>query len=152
MSKGGRIALMLAGTVALVYGMIYLDVVWRAKEAYQEGEKYWRWTDHPEEYANEINSRFEVDKKKLETKRAEGKLTQDDFDRELQLLQFGRVQSLKESTIKYAYVWYQTAVELFSPPESKWVKLSREKMPLAKERWKAELRAKKIPFEEYMID
>ena len=48
MKKGQQILLVLAGTVALVYGMIYVDVVWRAKEAYQEGEKYWRWTDHPD--------------------------------------------------------------------------------------------------------
>ena len=152
MNRGRRIALVIAGTVALVYGMIYVDVVWRAKEAYDQGEKYWRWTDHPEEYANFVNLRFQADKAKLDDKRAQGRLSQDDYDRELQLLQFGRVQALKESTIKYAYVWYQTAVELFSPPESKWVQLSREKMPLAKERWKTELRAKKIPFEEYMID
>ena len=32
-----------------------------------------------------------------------------------QLLQFDNEQQVKESTIKYAYVWYQTAVDLFSP-------------------------------------
>ena len=46
----------------------------------------------------------------------------------------------------------QTAVELFSPPNSKWVKLSSEKMPLAKEKWKQELIRKKIPFEDYMLE
>ncbi len=151
MTKGRQIMLVLTGAVALVYGMIYVDVVWRAKEAYDQGEKYWRWTDHPDEYANFVNDRFQSDKATLDAQRAKGRLTSESYDRELQLLQFGRVQALKESTIKYAYVWYQTAVELFSPPESKWVKLSREKMPLAHERWKAELRAKNIPFEEYMV-
>ncbi len=144
--------LVIIGALALVYGMIYVDVVWRAKEAYEQGERYWRWSDHPEEYTAYVNDRFMVDKSALEAKKASGKISEDDFNRELQVLQFGRVQQLKESTLKYAYVWYQTAVELFSPPESKWVKLSREKMPLAKERWKAELRAKHIPFEDYMID
>jgi hypothetical protein len=30
--------------------------------------------------------------------------------------------------------------------------MARQKMPLAKERWKAELKAKKIPFDDYMLD
>ena len=59
---------------------------------------------------------------------------------------------MKESSLKYAYVWFQTAVELFSPPESRWVALSREKMVLAKELWKKELDAKKIPYQDYMLE
>lgn len=53
---------------------------------------------------------------------------------------------------KMAYVWYQTAVEQFSPPESKWVKMSRDRMPSALEKWKEDLRKKKIPFEDYMLE
>jgi hypothetical protein len=152
MKKWHKVALLVLGTVAIMYGMVYVDVVWRAKEAYQEGEKYWRWADHPEERAQYLDAELAQGKSKLDRRLASGKLTQDDYNRELELLQFDHDQALKESNIKYAYVWYQTAVELFSPPDSKWVKLSREKMPLAKERWKTELRAKKIPFEDYMID
>jgi hypothetical protein len=152
LKKWQRVALWILGTVAVTYGMIYVDVVQRAKESYQEGEKYWNWTDHPEERAQFLNAKFDKDKAELDQQMAKGKLTQDDYSRQLELLQFDHEQALKESTIKYAYVWYQTTVDLFSPPESKWVKLAREKMPLAKERWKAELRAKHIPFEDYMID
>jgi len=70
----------------------------------------------------------------------------------MDIARFSLERKLKESSIKYAYVWYQTAVELFSPPDSKWVKLSRGKMPAARELWKAELRTKNIPFEDYMLD
>ena len=52
---------------------------------------------------------------------------------------------------KLAYAWYESAATLFTPPESKWSRMAREKMPAAKERWKAELRAKGIPFTDEML-
>ena len=134
-----------------MYGMVYVDVVLRARHAYQEGEQYWRWSDHPGERADYLNRRFSDDKAALDRRLAQGKISKDDYDRSLELLQFDRDQALKESTIKYAYVWYQTAVDLFSPPESKWVRMARQKMPLAKERWESELRAHHIPFQDYMV-
>jgi hypothetical protein len=152
MKKWQRIALLVAGTVVVMYAMVYVDVVMRAKEAYQEGEKYWQWTDHPEQYVEYLNAKLESDKTELQHRLDQGKISKDEYARELELLQFDHEQQLKESTIKYAYIWYQTAVDLFSPPNSKWVQMARIKMPLAKERWKAELRSKNIPFEDYMID
>lgn len=53
---------------------------------------------------------------------------------------------------KMAYTWYQTALELFSPPESKWVKRSRLLAPAAKQKWREDLRKRKVPFEEYNLD
>jgi hypothetical protein len=152
MKKWQKIALVMAGTAGIAVAMVYADVVSRAKSAYMEGEKYWNWTDHPEERLRYLESQLSTDKADLQARLNKGKLSKDEYERELELLQFDHEQQLKESTIKYAYMWYQTAAELFSPPQSKWVRLAREKMPLAKERWKGELRAKKIPFEDYMID
>lgn len=139
-------------TLLLLYGMIYLDVVSRAKNAYLEGEKYSRWADHPDEKKAAIDADYEKSKTDLDRKLASNEIKKSEYDRQLEILQFDRDRHLEESSIKYAYVWYQTAYELFSPPESKWVKLSREKAPLAKEKWKEELRAKKIPFEDYMLE
>jgi hypothetical protein len=51
-----------------------------------------------------------------------------------------------------AYAWYESAATLFTPPESRWSRLARRKMPEAKERWKADLRARHIPFDESMLD
>ena len=132
--------------------MVYVDVVLRARSAWMEGEKYWRWADHPEERQADLQQKLAVEESDLLKKKTDGKLTTDDYARDKELLEFRYDQMGKESSIKYAYVWYQTAVDLFSPPDSKWVQLSRVKMPLAKERWKAELRAQKIPFEDYMLD
>lgn len=152
MKKWQKILLLVSGTVVIMYGMVYRDVVSRAKSAYLEGEKYWNWTDHPEQHTQYLEAQLATGKTELQNKLAQGKLTKEEFDRESELLEFDHQQQLKESTIKYAYIWYQTASDLFSPPNSKWVQLARQKMPLAKERWKAELKAKKIPFEDYMID
>ena len=52
---------------------------------------------------------------------------------------------------KLAYAWYESAATLFVPPESKWSRLAREKMPHAKERWKEDLRARHIAFDDAML-
>jgi hypothetical protein len=147
-----KLALTVLGIGAVFYGMVYADVVLRAREAWIQGETYWRWADHPEERAAYLQGQEAVEQAALTKKKTQGTLSADDYDRETELLKFRYEQMGKESCVKYAYVWYQTAVQLFSPPESKWVKLSRVKMPLAKERWKAELNAHHIPYEDYMLD
>lgn len=35
---------------------------------------------------------------------------------------------MEDNALKNAYVQYQTVIDLFTPPESKWVKLSRERL------------------------
>ena len=81
---------------AIVYGMVCVDVILRARYAYREGEK----AANPRE----------------------------------------------------AYAWYESAATLFTPPESRWSRLAREKMPAAKEHWRADLRARHIPFDESMLE
>lgn len=152
LKKWQAITLWLLGTAGITYGMIYVDVVHRAKESYLEGEKFTRWADHPEERTQVLSDQFEKDKAALDAKQAKGQVSAEDYARELDLLKFAFGQSVQESSAKYAYLWYQTTVELFSPPESKWVVMAREKLPVAKERWIRELKAKKIPFEDYMVE
>jgi hypothetical protein len=150
--KWARNSALVLGTIAVLYGMVYVDVVSRAREAYMEGEKYMRWNEHPDEKKAELDALYEKSKANLDKDLAKKKIKKDEYDRQVEILQFDRERNLEESSLKYAYVWYKTAYELFSPPESKWVKLSRQKAPIAKEKWKEELRAKKIPFEEYMLE
>ena len=150
--KWVKLLIMAAVCVAAVYALIYADVVLRARSAYLEGEKYWSWYQDPKLKDAAIGEWYLKEKGKLEKEQLKNAITKDEFDRRLELLDFTKAQKLKDSSIKYAYVWYQTVVELFSPPESKWVRLAREKMPRAKELWKKELTEKKIPFEEYMLD
>ncbi len=132
--------------------MVYADVLLRARDAYQEGEKYMQWHENPALKAAALNLQYDKEKSDLDKKLAKGKIKKDEYARSLEISAFDRDRKMEESSIKYAYVWYQTAYELFSPPESRWVKLSREKAPAAKEKWKEELRAKKIPFEDYNLE
>jgi len=80
---------------AAVYGMVYADVVLRARHAYLEGEK----ASGPGE----------------------------------------------------AYAWYESAATLFAPPESRWSRLARAKMPEARARWKAELQSRHIAVTDDML-
>ena len=124
----------------------------RARSAYLEGEKYWSWYENPPEKEKALNAEFEKKKIELDAKLSKSKISKDEYGQNLEIIKFNRDQKMKESSIKYAYIWYQTVVELFQPPESKWVKLSREKMPKAKELWKQELRARNVHFEDYMLE
>lgn len=132
--------------------MIYFALWLRAKEAYQQGEKYWFWYESRELKNKSLEEQFEKEKIKLGKQLNKGKIKSQEYEKKLTILKYETEREKEESAIKYAYFWYQTAVELFSPPESKWVKLSRGKMYLAKEKWKEELRQKGIKFEEYMVE
>lgn len=140
------------GCIAAVYALIYIDVVLRARSAYLEGEKYWSWYQDPRLKEAALQRDFDKEKEALDARLSKGKIAQDEYQRRLDIAKFSYDRRREESSVKYAYIWYQTAVELFSPPESKWVKRARQKMPRAKELWKQELRAKNIPFEEYMLE
>ena len=58
----------------------------------------------------------------------------------------------KAANPREAYAWYESAATLFTPPESPWSRLAREKMPQAKARWKADLQARKVPVTDSMLE
>jgi len=150
--KWVKIFLLVILTIGIIYLMVYFDLWFRAKEAYQQGEKYWSWYENPDLKKKELENKFNQEKTLLEKKLSLKKITAEEYQEKLERIKFEYEQALEESAVKYAYVWYQTAVELFSPPNSKWVKLARQKMSIAKEKWKEELRQKGIPFEDYMLE
>jgi hypothetical protein len=147
-----RKALAVLACVLAVYGMVYADVCLRARSAYLEGEKYLEWDRHPELKAAYLDRVLAEKQARLQGDRTAGRITAAELDERLALARFERDESMKESSLKYAYVWFQTAVELFSPPESRWVVRSRQQMTVAKELWKKELDAKKIPYQDYMLE
>ena len=81
-----------------------------------------------------------------------GRLGETELQHKIGLAAFERDQAVAESSLKYAYVWFQTAAELFTPPESRWTVRAREKMKTTRELWKKELDAKKIPYQDYMLE
>jgi hypothetical protein len=132
--------------------MAYVDLVLRARSAYLEGMKYLEWEKSPEQKKAHFDAHLAGKEAALKSEAAAGKLSQAELEERLELARFERDERVAESNYKYAYVWFQTAVELFTPPESSWVVLSRGKMAEIKELWKKELQAKRIPYKDYMLE
>jgi len=146
-----RALLTAAALLAFVFAAVYVDVVLRARSAYLEGEKWLEWNRKPELKKAHFDEVLEARIKDLERERAAG-LLPEAYAKKLALARFERDQAVSESSLKYAYVWFQTAAELFTPPESRWVVMSRERMAQTRALWKKELDAKKVPYRDYMLD
>lgn len=148
MASFKRPLLTVLGCAAFVCAAVYVDLVLRARTAYLEGERRMAWIREPELKREALKAELS------EAQQAIRKLglPETQLRQRLSLAEFEHQERLKESDAKYAYVWYQTAVELFSPPDSKWVRLAREKLPVAKESWKKDLDARKIPYQDYMLE
>jgi hypothetical protein len=140
------------GLLVFVYAASYADLVLRARSAYLEGRKYLEWNAHPDEKKAHFEAEFQARKKELESRRDAGTLSAADCDKQVELARFERDQAVAESSLKYAYVWFQTAADLFSPPESRWSRLARVEEAKTRELWKKELDAKGIPYKEYMLE
>ncbi len=147
-----RVLVAVLACAALVYAMAYVDLVLRARSAYLEGMKYLEWEKDPSLKKNFFDGELAVKEASFKSELTAGRLSEADYEEKLELARFERDQRLAESSLKYAYVWFQTAVELFTPPESHWVVLSREQMAKTKELWKKELDAKHIPYKDYMLE
>lgn len=152
MTPARRVVLTALGLGLAVYGLARADLWLRARSAYLEGEKWSEWAAKPELkkafYDAELAAREAELKRDLDA----GKLDKAAYDRKAGLARFERDQAVAESSLKYAYVWYQTAAELFSPPETRWSALARGKMKTARELWKKELDARKVPYQDYMLE
>ena len=105
-------------TLAIAYGMARWELVHRAKNAYEEGEKYYSWYQDPA-------------KKKafFDGELAAKRINQDQY--ELQM---------EDNDLKNAYVWYETVLDLFQPPRSEWVEKSEARMAEVKPKYQAWLK------------
>ncbi len=138
--------------IILVYVAIYIDVILRARSAYLEAEKYMYWYRNPQKKVEYFENKYEQERKQLEKLFSKGKISKEDYELKLELLEFKKQRQIEESSLKYAYIWYKTVIDLFTPPESKWVKLARKKVSEAKELWRKELESKGYKVEDYMIE
>jgi hypothetical protein len=147
-----RLCLGAFGFLAFVYGVAYVDLVLRARSAYFEGEKHMAWAKDGSLKKAALDRELGAREAELRARAAKEGWDAQALEQRLFLARFERDERLKESSLKYAYVWYQTAVELFTPPESKWVALCRQRSVEAKRLWKQELDAQKIPYQDYMLE
>ena len=74
------------------------------------------------------------------------------LNQRLFLAKFERDDLMNESSLKYAYAWYHTAVQLFTPPESRWVALCRERGKIARALWKKERDARKVLPQDFPLE
>ncbi len=152
MNRARRVVLAVVACVAAVYGIAAADLWLRARTAYQEGEKYLLWDQRPELKAAHLDKLLAEDSARLRQDFASGRLPRGMLEERLALARFGRDEAMKESAVKFAYVWFKTAAELFSPPENRWTRLARGRMPVARNLWKKELELQKIPYQDYMLE
>ncbi len=138
--------------ILLFYATIYIDIFFRARSAYLEAEKYFDWYKNPQKKQQFFLEKYNKEKKQLDLLLLKNKIDKKEYDLKLELLDFKITQEQNESSLKYAYVWYKTAIELFSPPETKWIKLSKEKIEPVKQLWKKELESKGYKIEDYMVE
>lgn len=150
--SAARPLLIATALIAAVYGMARVDLYYRSRSAYLEGEKWMEWSRKPELKKAHFDAELAAREGELSRELAKGLLDKAAHDRKAGLARFERDQAVAESSLKYAYVWYQTAAELFSPPENRWSALARGKMSEARELWKKELDAQKIPYQDYMLE
>lgn len=147
-----KAALWALACAAVVYSVAYADLVLRARSAYLEGEKHLEWSGKPELKKAHLDRALAEKEARLRREFETGKLAKDELAQRLFLARFERDKRLEESSLKYAYIWFRTAADLFSPPESKWVVMSRAKLAPTLAAWKRELDAKKVPYQDHMFE
>lgn len=129
-----------------------LDLRFRARSAYLEGEKYMAWTADPSLKKDFLDKAYAGRFEKLERALSGGSLSKADYEERKSLLEAEKAFKLGESSAKYAYIWYRTAARDFTPPATRWSRLAGEKSGAALALWKKELAAAKIKFEDYMLE
>ena len=110
------------------------------------------WSRRPELKKAHFDAELAAREAELSRELAKGRLERGAYERKTALARFERDQAVAESSLKYAFVWYQTAAELFSPPECRWTVMARVKMKESRELWKKELDAQKVPYQDYMLE
>ncbi|MBI5597571.1 MAG: hypothetical protein HY928_15885 [Elusimicrobia bacterium] len=148
--RARRLVWVLSAAAALVCA-VYADLWLRARTACLTGDRYMAWNSDSAAKKAWFDARLSAEKSALDEDLAAGRMDKAEHAERAALAEFRRDEAVAESSLKYAYHWYKTAVELFSPPETKYVRLSRQRMAEAKRLWKLELDAAKIPYEDYML-
>ena len=129
-----------------------LDLAFRARNAYLEGEKFMAWVKTPAMKKDHFDKVFSAKLKALEGRMTGDASSGPDFEDKKNLLLAEKNFKTGESSAKYAYLWYKTAGTDFSPPVTRWTRLARQKAPEALALWKAELKAGKIELKDYQLE
>jgi hypothetical protein len=97
---------LVVATLIIAFIMARCEVVRRAEREYKEGEKFYSFYKTPD-----LKRQY-----------------YDDQLRKKSISEAEYEMLMEDNALKNAYVQYQTVVDLFTPPESKWVKMSRDRL------------------------
>ncbi len=148
----GRRALAAAGVLAVFVGAATAaDVALRARAACRQGERWLDFAAHPEKRRALLDARLTARLNELDKERADGRLDADEFSRASGLARFERDRDAAADAPERAYVWFESAADLFSPPQTRWSARGRAGMAQARELWRRERRARGLPVEDYRL-
>jgi len=80
-----------------------------------------------------------------------GELNAEQAERALTLAAAERDFSVSESSAKQAVIWYRSAADDFNSPFNPWAAQARSELPAALAAWRAELEAKGVKAEDWML-
>jgi hypothetical protein len=141
----------LAAAVALAAFILIAtgaDTVLRARSALHEGERWLAWSDRPELKKAHFDAEFDARRAALDGDLASGVLSRDGYDKRLLLARFERDRAESDSALDHARVWFESAANLFSPPESRWSARARVLLAETRERRRRERLAQGLPAED----
>ncbi len=127
------------------------DLCLRSRGALARAEEETFWRDNPVKKAAHYEDIFKERVSVISADRAAGRLTGEQAGRARTLAAAERDFFISESSAKQACIWYRTAAEDFRAPFNPWAGEAAKKLPGALAAWRAELAAKGVKAEDWMI-
>ncbi|MFH1352083.1 MAG: hypothetical protein ABIH68_00750 [bacterium] len=124
-----KVILTVLGVYILINLIVYTDVYLRARSSYLKGVQYLEWFEEPQLKKNFLDKWLKERIHKISA----GEKSENEILKKAIEMQYK--MQMEDNDAKNAYFWFQTTVECFQPPRSKYVRLAEEKMALAKKLW-----------------
>jgi len=145
-------SLLAACGVMLFFVAAAADLGLRSRAALLEARRHDLWSANPGLKAEYYGSLYKKKLARLDKELAAGRLKKGSAGQQADLLKSERDFFLAESSAKLALLWYKTAAERFASPLNPWAARARERLPAAREAWRAELAAKGLRTEDWMTE
>ncbi|MDP2866293.1 MAG: hypothetical protein Q8O90_08625 [Elusimicrobiota bacterium] len=127
------------------------DLALRSRSALHRAEREEAWRDDPAAKAAYFEGRDSMETA-ADKAAAAAPPSPESAARAADLRKAGKEFRISESSAKMAYIWYKTAAGDFYFPMNPWAARARVKLPAALAAWRAELAAKGVKAEEWMLE
>ena len=130
-----------AAAAVLFFTIAAADLGLRSRSALNEARRQELWRDTPSLKKEYYDGLLDKQLLLLKDEAASAGLKPEGMESRASLLRAERDLYMSESSAKLACTWYKTAAEEFSSPLNPWAARARERLPAAREAWRAELAA-----------